>query len=139
MDAMTRNAIGAGAGPAVPSPIGESRALTGDMEVLDGSLKRLRRLLDSVCSYVEEVVEGRRQGDEAVGRAIADALAAVPRNVTDGLGVQSGSSSADASAAAARATQDVLMVSYLTTMAQRQLELAERISQVQPAPPQPRA
>jgi hypothetical protein len=125
MDAMTRNAIG-GTGPAVPSAVGEARALTGDMEVLDSSVRRLRKLLDAMCTYVDEVVEGKRPGDEATGRAIAEALAAVPRAVADSTGVYS--SGSEGGSASARATQDVLMVAYLTSMAQRQLELAEKVA-----------
>lgn len=39
---------------------------------------RLRRLLDGAQVYVDDVVAGRVAGDEATGRAIADALSAVP-------------------------------------------------------------
>lgn len=119
MDAMTRCASGS-SGPATVTPVGESRPVAGDVEVLDGALKRLRKMLDSVCTYVDEVADGKKAGDEAVGRAISDALSAVPRILSE---------SGEASAAS-RATQDVLMVSYLTTLAQRQLELAERIAQM---------
>lgn len=130
VEAMTRHALGGGGPGGVATPVGEARPLGGDVDALDASVRRVHALLDSVCAYVDDVVEGRRPGDEATGRAIAEALAAVPRGVGDAAAAAGG---LDGTSPAARATQDVLMVSYLASLAQRQIELAERVSQMTPA------
>ena len=43
------------------------------------SMHRLRSMLDTVGEYVDQVTTGAKPADPMLGRAIADALAAVPR------------------------------------------------------------
>ncbi len=77
----------------------QSSQLPADAEALESSIRRLRGLLDDALAYVDSVVvrsicqyqtgpaatptckclqDGKRPADEAVGRQIAEALAAVP-------------------------------------------------------------
>jgi hypothetical protein len=103
---------------AVPAT-GEARDIAADLEGLETSLRRLRKLLDSVGSYVDDVVAGRREGDEALGRQIADAVAAVP--ALDGDVSRGGLDTA---------IKDTLMVTYLAQLAATHLKIAERIAQI---------
>jgi hypothetical protein len=64
---------------------------------------------------------GKREPDEAVGRAIAETLNAVP--TVDAAGFDR---------AFTTALRDVLMTSYLTTITGAQMKLAERISAIVP-------
>ena len=62
---------------------------------------------------------GAREGDEAVGRALADTLAAVPPFDPSSFTRTFG-----------RSVQDLLMASYLATLTQAQIKLSERIAQL---------
>jgi hypothetical protein len=102
---------------------GDAREVAPDLEALDSSLRRLKSLLESVAGYVDDVVGGRREGDEALGRSIADALASVPSLDVERL--RTGSSGGlDA------AVKDVLMVTYLSNLAAVHLKIAERVAQL---------
>jgi hypothetical protein len=96
---------------------GEMHDLDPDVSALEMSLRRLRVLLERVARYCEEVASGERAGDEAVGRAITDTLAAVPPFDADSFQRTFG-----------RSVQDLLMVAYLATVAQAQVKLAEKIA-----------
>ena len=80
-------------------------------------------LLQLIFLYsVLPLQSGARPGDEGVGRAIAEALASVPQLTPEAFerGFQAG-------------VQDVLMVTYLTSLMQAQMRLAERVlGQVRP-------
>lgn len=124
VDAMARSAHlreGAprGAAPHDPmhTPLGEARELAPDVTALENSLRRLKKLVETVARYCEDVASGAREGDEAVGRAIADTLAAVPPFDADAFQRTFG-----------RSVNDLLMVAYLATLAQAQVRLAERIA-----------
>jgi hypothetical protein len=56
---------------------------------LEGSVRRLRKLLDATLGYVDAVVGGKTPADEAAGRAIAEAVAAVPA-ASDGGALERG-------------------------------------------------
>ena len=90
-----------------------------DAAALEVSLRRLRKLLETVARYCDEVARGAREGDEAVGRAISDTLAAVPPFEADHFQRTFG-----------RSVQDLLMVAYLASLTQAQIKLAERIALV---------
>lgn len=92
-----------------------------ELGTLETSMKRLRDLLDSTLSYVDDVVAGKREGDEAIGRAIGDTLASVP--AVDAAGFERSFTTA---------LRDVLMSSYLTSITAAQMKLAERIAAVVP-------
>ena len=97
--------------------VGEARELAADSFALEMSLKRLKSLLESVAKYCEDVSSGAREGDEAVGRAITDTLAAVPPFDAEAFKRTFG-----------RTVQDLLMVTYLANLTQAQIKLAEKIS-----------
>ncbi|MEW5296894.1 MAG: hypothetical protein WDW36_000141 [Sanguina aurantia] len=85
-------------------------------ETLATSLTRLSSVLDTVYSYVDDVVEGRAKGDPALGTFLSDTLAAVPalpkpefeRLLNDSV-------------------QDVMTVSYLANLMRTHTALAERL------------
>lgn len=87
-----------------------------DLEGLETSMRRLKGLLDSTLSYVDDVVAGKAPADEALGREIADTLAAVP--AVDPAAFEATFSSS---------VQDLLMVSYLAQITSAQCKLAERL------------
>ena len=125
LDAMVRAsrlreggvAVAAGSGGGGAAELaGEMRDLDPDVSALEMSLRRLKVLLERVTRYCEEVASGEREGDEAVGRAISDTLAAVPPFEADSFQRTFG-----------RSVQDLLMVAYLASVAQAQIKLAEKI------------
>lgn len=88
-----------------------------DVAALEASMRRLQSLLDASLAYVEDVASGKRPADETIGRAIADTLAAVPTI-----------DAASFEASFSGAVQDLLMVSYLASITNAQMKLAERIA-----------
>jgi translation initiation factor 3 subunit F len=88
-----------------------------EMESLEGSMKRLLGMIESASSYVDKVVAGELEADDETGRRIADTLASVPRirpEVFDRVFNDN--------------LQDLLMVSYLSSLTKGQLAIAERLS-----------
>jgi translation initiation factor 3 subunit F len=86
-------------------------------ETLQLSMEKLHALLDSTLEYVQAVVDGKEVPDEEKGRKIADTLATVPRvrpEIFDKLFHNS--------------LQDLLMVSYLSSMTRTQLDVAEKLN-----------
>jgi translation initiation factor 3 subunit F len=84
---------------------------------LQVSMERLLELLERASEYVDGVVEGKTAPDAAVGRQLADTLAAVPRirpAVFDRLFQDS--------------LQDLLMVTYLSNITKTQLTIAEKLN-----------
>ena len=84
---------------------------------LQVSMEKLLSLLETVSAYVDGVVSGKTPPDAAVGRQIADTLAAVPRirpEVFDKLFQDS--------------LQDLLMVTYLSNITKTQLTIAEKLN-----------
>lgn len=106
-------------------PTGEARELVADSDSLESSLRRLKKLLDTVAGYVEDVASGKREGNEAVGRQIADALASVPVMDADRLALAGATGTSIDTA-----IKDVLMVTYLSNLAAVHLKIAERIAQL---------
>lgn len=100
-------------GPSVVSALpSEARALTESTE-------RLLQLLDKVLGYVDSVVEGKQPAHADIGMALADTL-----GTAQGLRLE------EVQAALQSRSQDLLMVSYLSTMLQTQLAVAERLNQI---------
>jgi len=87
-----------------------------EQETLATSINRLVGLLGQAQQYVDDVVAGRREGDAAIGRYLADTLAVVPhlevadfeRMFNDGV-------------------QDGLLLSYFAHLVRSQVALAERL------------
>ena len=105
-------AVGAdGGAAAAPSP------LPNDLAALEASVARLQAMLEVSHAYVDGVVEGRLKPNNAIGRFLADTVAAVPRMSRDSFDRLFNDS-----------VQDVLLVMYLSNLTRTQLALAERLS-----------
>lgn len=87
-----------------------------DQETLATSLNRLVGLLGQAQQYVDDVVAGRREGDAAIGRYLADTLAVVPHlEVSDFERMFN------------EGVQDDLLLSYFAHLVRSQVALAERL------------
>ncbi len=91
--------------------------LPGDAAGLAASVRRLHALLEMAHTYADAVAEGRVKPDAALGRMLADAVAAVPRLPRGAF-----------DALFNDAVQDVLLVMYLSNLTRTQLSLAERLN-----------
>ncbi|GAV56781.1 JAB domain-containing protein/MitMem_reg domain-containing protein [Cephalotus follicularis] len=91
--------------------------LPTDLEGMEVSMHRLLALIDDVYLYVDNVVEGRVEPDNEIGRFIADTVASLPKFspqafdklVNDNL-------------------QDRLLLVYLASITRTQLSLAEKLN-----------
>lgn len=120
------------------NPTGEAREVAHDLDALEGSLRRLKRLIDASVAFVDDVVAGRRRASEAQGRAIADAVSALPSLDLARLQAAAGSAARDrdgalgggpgAAGVVGTAMKDLLLVTYLTQLAQVHLKIADRIA-----------
>lgn len=85
---------------------------------LHTSMEKLLSMLETVSSYVHNVVDQKVAPDDAVGRQIADTLSTVPRirpEVFDKIFNDS--------------LQDLLMVTYLSNITKTQLSIAEKLNE----------
>jgi translation initiation factor 3 subunit F len=94
--------------------------LPSEGEGLVASLEKLRRTLAAAEAYVADVVEGRRSANVAVGRQLAEAMAAIPRFVPEEL------------AKLVRDNQnDVLLTAYLAGLVKAHIALADKLGTMQ--------
>ncbi|CAM9418586.1 unnamed protein product [Heterosigma akashiwo] len=116
---LDRMARGGGGGGAFEGEEGNAPlAPDGGLGELEGAMEALLGLLDQAGEYVAAVLAGKEPADEAAGRELAAALAAVPRlrpAAFDQL--------------FATNLQDLLMVSYLTNLARTQMAIAEKLNE----------
>ena len=89
----------------------------GTTQNLEESVERLLTLLDSVCGYVDDVVEGRVKPDAEVGKTIADLVSAVPHISPDIFATSF-----------SRSVQDLLMIVMLSNLTRAQLCIAETMN-----------
>jgi len=89
--------------------------LLEDLDSLELSLKRLLSLLDVVSGYVDKVVKGEEQADPKVGHLLSDAVASLPR--IDSPSFQKMFN---------RSIKDLLMVVWLTSLTQTQLQISDK-------------
>lgn len=87
-----------------------------DAEGLPASIARLQQLLGTALGYVEDVVAGRAKADPAIGRHLADTLAAIPRLEPS-----------DFERLFNEGIQDQLLVDYFANLVRTQVALAERL------------
>jgi translation initiation factor 3 subunit F len=93
--------------------------LSSGVELTENAALKLLTVIDDVQGFVDDVVAGRVQPRRDIGIAIADALnACVP--VTDNKSQQYSKGK----------IQDLLMVSYLSSLAQTQALISERLNQI---------
>ena len=101
-----------------PFSTSEGRAaVAGEATSLEASLRRLLETLRTISTYVDGIVAGKTPADPQVGRRIADALAVVPQMKPEAFAKLFDSS-----------LQDLLMVSYLTSLTRTQLAIAEKLT-----------
>jgi translation initiation factor 3 subunit F len=86
------------------------------VSLLHVSMEQLLQLLETTSTYVDDVVAGTRVPDPKVGRDIADVLAEVPRiksSIFEKVFHEN--------------LQDLLMVTYLSSITRTQLDIAEKL------------
>jgi len=83
---------------------------------LEQSLKTLLNMLDVASNYVDDVVEGKQQGDNNIGRILASCVAGLPQINTG-----------EFDELFEKSVQDKLTVVYLASLTRTQLALAERL------------
>lgn len=106
VDFITQNTIGQGGG----------EELGSELEKLEGSINKLIAMTETTIAHVDAVVEGKAKSDTAVGRTLAEAVAAVPNlDVSEFEGVFS------------KRVQDLLMVQYLAAIARTQITFWHRM------------
>lgn len=91
----------------------------GTSKNLEQSVERLLSLLDQVCAYVDDVVEGRIPPDPEMGKRIAQLVSAVPHISPDAF-----------SLSFSKSIQDLLMIVMLSNMTRAQLCIAEKLASV---------
>lgn len=101
-------------------PLLAGRKLEGEFQGLQRTLHLLTEKVRSARALVDDVCAGRRAPDAEVGALIAEAVASVPKVDTDAFDKMFH-----------EGLQDVLMVLYLTTLTQAQVNLAEKINTLQ--------
>jgi translation initiation factor 3 subunit F len=91
----------------------------GTSQSLEQSVERLLSLLDAVCAYVDDVVDGRIPPDAEMGKKIADLVSAVPHIAPEAF-----------SSSFSRSVQDLLMIVMLSNLTRAQLCIAEKLGSV---------
>ncbi|KAK9820279.1 hypothetical protein WJX72_008550 [[Myrmecia] bisecta] len=87
-----------------------------DIEGLHASFGRLQESLERTYNYVDDVVKGRRKADLAIGRYLADTVAAVPFISKEEFEQLFNDSA-----------QDVMLIMYLSNLVQAQIALADKL------------
>lgn len=78
---------------------------------------KLLSLLDQVVAYVEDVINGKQQPDNLVGRSLLDLINSVPHMSTDQFAAMFNSN-----------VKDLLMVVTLSQLIKTQLQLNEKLT-----------
>jgi len=91
--------------------------ILSNLESLEASLIKLREMLEAVSKYVASVTDGKVKSNPEIGRAIAEALAAVPRLEPERFKRMFNNT-----------IQDLLMVVYLANLTRTQVALADKIT-----------
>ena len=81
------------------------------------SMEKLLSMLETASEYIAQVVDGKVEPDDAIGRQIADTLSSVPRIRPEMFDKMYNDS-----------LQDLLMVSYLSNITRTQLTISEKLN-----------
>lgn len=84
---------------------------------LKHSMEKLLSMLETASEYIEKVVDGKAEADDAIGRQIADTLSSVPRIRPEMFDKMYNDS-----------LQDLLMVTYLSNITRTQLNISEKLN-----------
>ncbi|XP_013790141.2 eukaryotic translation initiation factor 3 subunit F-like [Limulus polyphemus] len=90
-----------------------------DFDQITGSTRNIQELLDIVIGYVDDVLAGRTQADNSVGRALMDMVQSVPQMNPEEFQEMLNSN-----------MKDLLMVVYLSQLTKTQLTLHEKLTYV---------
>lgn len=94
-------------------------AIPPEIQAFNDAIEKLLSKIDTILDYVNAVVEGTETARPDIGMALADVLSSSQSiKMNDFHGVFNAK------------TQDILMVSYLTTLLQNQLAIAEQLNQI---------
>lgn len=96
-------------------------SLISDMDHLEIAVTKLQEMLERISKYVDNVVAGNAQPNNAIGRYIMDTVSVVPK--IDSAAFEKMFNSH---------LQDLLMVVYLANMTRTQLAVAERLQLLVP-------
>lgn len=88
-----------------------------DLVQISEASGKLLELLNQVLQYVEDVLSGKQQADNAVGRSILDLIHSVPNMTHDQFATMFNSN-----------VKDLLMVVTLSQLIKTQLQLNERLT-----------
>ena len=110
VDFVTQNTIGQGGG----------EELGSDLEKLESCINKVTMMMDTTIEHLDGVIDGKIPADTRIGRALAEAVAAVPPL-----------SPADLEDAFSKSLQDLLMVQYLGAIAQAQLCFWQKLQSMQ--------
>ncbi|KAG2209982.1 maintenance of mitochondrial structure and function-domain-containing protein [Mucor mucedo] len=91
-------------------------SLISDMDHLEIAIAKLQEMLERISKYVDSVVEGGVEPNNAIGRYIMDTVSVVPKIDSTAFEKMFNSH-----------LQDLLMVVYLANMTRTQLSVAERL------------
>eukprot|EP00743_Colponemidia_sp_Colp-15_P000816 GILK01000901.1.p1 GENE.GILK01000901.1~~GILK01000901.1.p1 ORF type:complete len:311 (+),score=44.01 GILK01000901.1:47-934(+) len=94
--------------------------LSSNIDSLEASIQKLLTMLESCDNYVESVLSGSVKPNAAVGRALADTVAAIARVDPDQFDRMFNNS-----------LQDILMVVYLSNLTRTQIALTEKLNALQ--------
>ncbi|RHY30229.1 hypothetical protein DYB32_004510 [Aphanomyces invadans] len=101
----------------VKASTAETTSLPTDLEALEHAIARLHALLGQSADYVEKVIAGKEPtANPKIGRELAEAVASIPAIRSDVFDQIFNSG-----------LQDLLMVSYLSSLTQAQLSIAEKL------------
>ncbi|KAJ3074081.1 hypothetical protein HK102_005876 [Quaeritorhiza haematococci] len=90
--------------------------LLSDMDNLEKSIHSTQQMLDTIQSYVQDVMKGERKASSAIGRYLMDTISSIPRVDPEEFEKMFN-----------KHLQDVLMVVYLANLTRTQLAIAERL------------
>lgn len=88
-----------------------------DLAQVSDASSKLLSLLDQVVAYVEDVINGKQQPDNAVGRSLLDLINSVPHMSADQFAQMFNSN-----------VKDLLMVVTLSQLIKTQLQLNEKLT-----------
>lgn len=78
VDILTKHSIPTLRSNASTSSSPSTQQLVAPLVSMSGMLQEVSNMLDSVLSYVHQVIEGSIQGDAKIGQYLLDTLASVP-------------------------------------------------------------
>ncbi|KAK7385747.1 hypothetical protein VNO78_31585 [Psophocarpus tetragonolobus] len=91
--------------------------IPSDLEGMEASMGHLLALIDDIYKYVDDVVEGRVDPDNKIGRFISDAVGSLPKLPSSAFEKLVNDS-----------LQDHLLLLYLSSITRTQLDLAEKLN-----------